>query len=82
MPGYYQKCGGCRRQLKDGPFPEGYPCKAAYAPNGYALQPHMVIEAGNVVACESYRPNLETTAKALWGKIPILLRAVQSSLPR
>ncbi|GEM_PF-6480154 len=81
-PGLYKKCDDCRKQLKDGPFPQGYPCRATWAPEGYPLQPKINVEDGILTDCNSYRPNLATLIKTLPQKIPVFLRAIQLSLPR
>lgn len=82
LPGLNEKCFGCRKQLKDGPFESGFPCKAAWAPGGYPFQPKRDISPDGTFTCDSYRPKWVTHIKSLVGRASMFAASRGIQLPQ
>ncbi len=82
LPGLNKKCGDCTNQLQNGPFESGYPCKAAWAPLGYPLQPKREIDSNGSFTCDSFRPNLLIRIRNLANKVSLFAANSGIQLPQ
>lgn len=81
LPGFYERCGDCRKHRKN-PTESDLYCNAARVSFNVTLQPKIEVGADGTFTCDSYRPNLSIRIRNLVNEISLFAANSGIQLPQ